>query len=533
MSSYDPDRRIWSGARVDPPIDPKRSLGEALLELLSRNPDKPVQIDAHTDRTLTRGGLRLRSIRIAQNLQSLGYGANDIATIAAMTSENLMPVTVALQLLALPYNSLFPNYAVDEMAHMMGQTQSRLVFCDAWNYETARDAARKEVVNDVRFFILDGAVDGVASVEELLAETGKEHEFQATAVDDPSKTTYSIFCSSGTTGKPKGICLSHANKTSSFCTPVFSNLVFLAIGSIHWVSVAFTHDLAIFCDSVVVITRKPFSEDLFFDLIERYAINGINGPPVYAHALMNHPRIAKADLSAIKLWGIGGYFVSDSIRDAVDAALPAGRSFTIYASTECGLIASDLAKRKRGAIGQVMPNVQIRIVDEEGQSLGTGELGELWIKRFTPFVGYYKNEEATKAVLHEDEWFQSGDMGYFDEDRYLYLVDRKGDSFKYANDLVSPQELEDLISQVEGVVQVCVVGIPTADRRQELPTAVVIRRVGSTVSEQQIVQFIEKHVNDHKRLRGGVYFVDQLPCTSKGNVRRKVVRKMILDNEIK
>ncbi|XP_058452864.1 uncharacterized protein LOC131431270 [Malaya genurostris] len=535
MSFYDPDRRVWSGPRIASSFDPKRGLGEVLLDLLSRNPDKLVQIDADTGRTLSRDQLKLRAIRIAQHLREEFdlSGVNDIVTIAASSSENLTPVAIALQLLAVPYNTLFPNFTVDEMAHMMSKTQSRLAFCDAWNYVTVRDAAQSAVKGEVNFFILDGSVDGVPSVDELLKETGRENEFQPAKVNDPSKTIYSIFCSSGTTGPPKGICLSHSNKINSFLMPIYRDYVYLAIGSIHWISVAFTHDMAIFYDSVVVITRKPFSEDLFFDLIEKYRINGLNGPPVFAHALARHPRAKSADLSSLKLWGIGGYFVSDDIRDAVDALLPGGKSYTIYASTECALIAADLLQRKRGAVGPVLSNLEIKIVDDEGRSLGVGEQGELWIKRSPPFLGYFKNEEATAAVLDAEGWFQSGDLGYFDDEGFLYLVDRKGDLFKFRNDSVSPQQLEDIIVQMEGVKKVCVVGIPTDDRREELPTAVVVRDEGSTISEQAIVQFVEERVMDHKRLRGGVYFVDEMPFTSKGNVKRKTVRKMIMDQEIK
>ncbi|XP_058839556.1 uncharacterized protein LOC131695046, partial [Topomyia yanbarensis] len=313
---------------------------------------------------------------------------------------------------------------------------------------------------------------------------------------------------------------------------IFNNLVFLAMGSIHWISVAFTHDMAIFYESTVVLTRKPFSEDLFFDLIEKYRINGVNGPPVYSHALVQHPRAKRVDLSSMKLWGIGGYFVSDGLRDAVDALHPSGRSFTIYASTECGLIAADLLKRKRGAVGSVLSNLEIKIVDDEGRSLGVGEQGELWIKRTPTFLGYFKDEKATAEALDAEGWFRSGDMGYFDEEGYLFLVDRKGDTFKYY-DAVSPQQLEDIILQMEGIKQACVVGIPTQERSKELPTAVVVRDVPSAVSEEDIVLFVEKRVTDHKRLRGGVYFVDGMPLTSKGNVKRKVVRKMIMDGEIK
>lgn len=116
-------------------------------------------------------------------------------------------------------------------------------------------------------------------------------------------------------------------------------------------SVAITQDIVIFHDSVVVITRRLFSENLFFGLVEKYKITSMTGPPIHAYNIIHHPRAKTADLSSIKLWGIGGYFVSDNMREAVDALLPNGRSYTIYGTTENGLIATDMMTGlKRGTV---------------------------------------------------------------------------------------------------------------------------------------------------------------------------------------
>lgn len=162
-----------------PLCDPNRNFGEVLLELLERNPDKPVQIDADTGHVMSRGELRLRAIRIAQHLKDdFGYGTNDIVTIAAMYSENLVPLSVALQCAAIAYDAINPDFNVRDMVAFMQRTQSRMVFCDVQNYETVRDAAREAVEGDVRIFTLNGSVEGALSVDALLGETGREHEFK-------------------------------------------------------------------------------------------------------------------------------------------------------------------------------------------------------------------------------------------------------------------------------------------------------------------------------------------------------------------
>ncbi|XP_062552731.1 uncharacterized protein LOC134217908 isoform X2 [Armigeres subalbatus] len=531
MTTYDADRRVWSGPRSQPLFDPRRSLGDVVMELLSRNTDKPVLIDGDSGRVLTRGDVRSRAVRIAQNLRDkfdLNSGTDEIVTVAALANENLVPLLVALQFLAVPYNALYPQYSEEEMGHMMRQTQSRLIFCDSENYSVVKEAAGKAINQDVVFFIMNEDIEGTRSVLELLDETGIEDEFVPVEVEDTTKAVWSIFCSSGTTGVPKGICLSHANRTSSYVPQPLSNLRILSLGSIHWISVAYSYDMALFYDSVLIFTRKPFSAELFFDLMDKYRFNAINGQPLYATSVTNHPLAKSADLSSMALWGIGGYFVSDSVRDAVDAILPNGKSYTIYANSECGLIAMDVFQRKRGAVGTVSSNMEIRVVDDDGNLLEVGESGELLFKRSTPFLGYLNNEGATKAALDEDGWFRSGDTGYFDEEGFLYLGERKSEVFKYI-DHVPPMLLEGIIAQIEGVERVCVIGLPLEDKSGELPTAVVVKKEGSTLSGDEIAEYVAERVRDHMKLRGGVHFVDELPLTSKGSVKRKEVKKNILD----
>lgn len=151
------------------------------MELLNRSPEKPILIDGDSGRVLTRGELRTRAVRIAQNLKKLfncGEKSDEVVTVAALGNENLIPLLVALQFLAVPYNTLYPNYTEDEMAHMMRQTQSRLMFCDSSNYRTVSKASRKAIEGDVVIFSLDQFTEGARSIEDLLVETGSEDEFK-------------------------------------------------------------------------------------------------------------------------------------------------------------------------------------------------------------------------------------------------------------------------------------------------------------------------------------------------------------------
>lgn len=176
MASYDPERRVWSGARQPSLFNPECNFGQIVLNLLERSPDKVIQIDGDTGRVMTRAEMRVRIVRVAQRLQKLGYGVGDIASVVAVNSENLAPLVLALQVLGVGFNALAPTFDADEMAHMMRQTQSKLVFCDADNYETVQIAAGRAIEGDYRIYVMEGAEDSL-SVNQLFEPTGTEHMF--------------------------------------------------------------------------------------------------------------------------------------------------------------------------------------------------------------------------------------------------------------------------------------------------------------------------------------------------------------------
>lgn len=176
MASYDPERRVWSGPRQPCIFNPQCNFGQIVLNLLERSPDKVIQIDGDTGRVMTRAEMRLRIVRVAQHLQRLGYGVGDIASVMAVNSENLAPLVLALQVIGIGFNALAPTFDEHEMAHMMRQTQSKLVFCDADNYDTVKVAAGKAIEGDYRIYVMEGAEESLA-VNQLFEPTGTEHMF--------------------------------------------------------------------------------------------------------------------------------------------------------------------------------------------------------------------------------------------------------------------------------------------------------------------------------------------------------------------
>lgn len=178
LPAFDPTTKVWSGIHRPPLLNPEASLGQVILHTLSLNPSKEIQIDADTGRSMTNGELQLRAIRVVQNLKELGFCKGDMVTMACANSENVAPLAVGLLINGMPFNTLSPSYGVDDMVHMMKITQPKLVFCDANNYETIKQAVALAVKDKPLVYVFEsGETDCVYRVEDLLKVTGREHFF--------------------------------------------------------------------------------------------------------------------------------------------------------------------------------------------------------------------------------------------------------------------------------------------------------------------------------------------------------------------
>ncbi|KFB41474.1 AGAP008545-PA-like protein [Anopheles sinensis] len=535
QATYDAASRTWEGPTVKAVFNPEASIGQVIFEVLNRSSDRLVQIDMDTGRSMTYAEFKTRMVRFAQNLTAIGVGKGDVVALANANSENLGPLVCALLSIGAPFNALSPNFNEDDMAHMLGTTKPKLVFCDANNFDVVRSAVtrmRKGITPPI--YVFEDKRDDVQHAEELLKETGQEDTFMPHYLGDSRKTLAAILCSSGTSGAHKGVNLSHASlmKFEVFFTlhhPKNSPVqrVYFNFSAIYWVTGVLWLVNVLINGDVRLFTRNGFNEEQFFEAAERYNAAFVFTPPAYANAILCHPRIKTVDLRSIKFWLIGGSMVPEDLRDRVDALLPNGRSLNAFGSSECGLVATDFGARIPDAIGMLYAGIRARVIDELGNRLGVGERGEFLLKPEYPFLGYYGNKAATANSCDDEGYFRTGDIGYIDENGTLYLVDRLKDIFKYKNFHVTPSELEMLIRKIDGVQEVSVVGVPDADRVTDLPAALIVKNPGSDLDAQIVHTVIDSQVSDFKRLRGGVHFINELPKTISGKVLRREVVEII------
>ncbi|XP_062537436.1 uncharacterized protein LOC134205833 [Armigeres subalbatus] len=527
---YDEDEQLWRGRDIPEIYNPNQSIGQLIWSLLNRAPWKIAQISAESGVRVTYSEMRLRSIRAAQNLAMIvGLEKGDMVTIVSRNNEKVAPVVFGCFMLGTPINTLDPGFRRDDFAHMFETTKPKCVICEGDLVHEV--VAGCEMVGIAPELIVFGTrINGYGKVDDLLVETGTEKHFLPAEIDDPVNALAIVLCSSGTTGRSKGVCLSHglcvANMSGTW-TCYESDRV-LCLSSLYWISGIGTLVAATAAGATRIITTEPFSSGMIIDLIEQHRVSVIFFPPSHALAILKNPTIGMVDFSSLRMVLCGGGPVSADLKRSFEMYLSKGRFHVVYGLSELGGAGciSEMAY-KNGSVGVLSNGVMAKVVDDEGNVVPSNQDGELYVKAKHIFMGYYGNAESTAEILSEDGWLRTGDVARVDEDGFFYIVDRKKDIIKYAGYQISPTEIETVIMKIPGVVAVCVTGIPVPGN--DLPVALVIKALNSEVTEEKIIQTVAKNMLNFKHLRGGVYFVTSFPMTPSGKILRRTCRDIAIE----
>jgi 4-coumarate--CoA ligase len=187
---------------------------------------------------------------------------------------------------------------------------------------------------------------------------------------------------------------------------------------------------------------------------------------------------------------------------------------------------------KPGSIGEAVKGIYVKVIDENGKSLGPNKPGELCFKGSRIMKGYIGNEEASKEAIDENGWLHSGDVGYYDEDKQFYIVDRLKELIKYKAFQVPPAEIEGILLSHPSIKDAGVIGIPD-ERSGELPFAYVVKQPGASITEQEVIDFVASNTSKAKWIRGGVKFIAAIPKNPSGKILRREMREMYKNTKSK
>ncbi|XP_049538729.1 luciferin 4-monooxygenase-like [Anopheles darlingi] len=535
---FDVVSKSWRGAPLPSLYNPNQSLGELLFRALQRAPTHIAQISADTGRMVTFRELFHWSVRIAQSLPAkCGVVPGDIIAVVVRNGEKVAPLVFGCFMANIAINALDPSFRVEDYEHLVGLVRPKMIVCEP-DLVTVLRLVFAKLSFEPRLLVMDGSVAGCITIDDLLQPTGNEKDFAPNHLPNPSTELAYILCSSGTTGLAKGVSLSHSACIDRI-TRVFEAYVtdrILCFSSLYWVTGFGTLLAGTMCGATRIITREPWSTGLTLDLIERYRVTILFLPPPHLTQMLVNETIGMADFSSIRQLLTSGGPLPDEIKCSMERYLthPEAAVLPCFGLTEfCGVSMGTGRRYKPDSVGEVIPCVEAKIISEDGIPLDCDQEGELLLRSDIMFLGYYNNPIATSEVLDGDGWLRTGDIARYDADGMFYIVGRKKEIIKYGGYQVSPLELEQTILRLFGdgvgsltraLRLVCVAGVH--ERGNDLPITLAVRLPGVSISEQEIVDGVADVVADYKRLRGGVFFVDNLPLTSSGKIARKRCRDL-------
>ncbi len=335
-----------------------------------------------------------------------------------------------------------------------------------------------------------------------------------------------ILYTSGTTGAPKGVTLTHGNLLANASAVIDylrldaddSVLSILAFYYAYGASVLHTHLLSGAC---IVLAQNLLFPHLLMDTIVRERITGFSGVPSTFALLLERVKLGDYDLSSLRYLTQAGGPMGPTLTQRLRAALPGARLFVMYGQTEATSrltwLPPERLDEKLGSVGIPVNGVSLRIVREHGGDADTGEDGEVWVRGANVMRGYWNNPESSAAVLR-DGWLRTGDIGHLDGDGYLWLVGRRSDMIKTGAHRVHPVDVEEVIAEVPGVAEVAVVGVDDDVLGQVIKAFVVAPGLPPR-SDNMIKAHCRERLASYKIPRD-ITFVSALPRTASGKVRR-------------
>ncbi|WP_338056057.1 long-chain-fatty-acid--CoA ligase [Scopulibacillus daqui] len=374
---------------------------------------------------------------------------------------------------------------------------------------------------------VDQVADDVIGFYELAAlADGTESSGERDTGIDENETAVVLY-TSGTTGKPKGVRLTHKNLYSNAESAAVNNkergttIGVLPLAHVYGLT---TSNICFLTGSSMIIFSK-FDVSKVFKAIETYKVRSFSAVPAMVHAMLSSSDSDLYDLSSLKKVSSGSapmpLALIRAFKEKFNADVLEG-----YGLSEAAPIVTahrEGLPYKPGSVGVPINGVDIRIVNEKGHELPAGEIGELIVRGDNVTPGYFQNDEETKKVL-KDGWLHTGDLARADEDGYLYIVDRKKDLIIRGGFNIYPRDLEELLISHHAVSEAAVIGVPD-ERMGEEVLAYVVKNPGFDITEAELIQFCQTHLAKNKTPRK-VIFIDALPRNSVGKVLKTKLRQL-------
>lgn len=500
---------------------PETALTPFVLHRAAELGAKPALIEGPTGRILTYQQLAESISIAAHNLAQRGFKKGEVFGIL---SPNCPEYAIAFHAVATlggivtPINPLYTSY---EVAHQLKDSGARFLVTVPGCLDKVAEAAKAAGVEELFVF---GEAPGATSFDSLLVDNGRAEQVEI----DPRVDLIALPYSSGTTGLPKGVMLTHYNLVANICQMeglcyfYETDTLICVLPLFHIYGLVVVLNMGLYSGATIVLMPR-FDLETFLQTLQRYEVTLAHLVPPIVLSLSKNPIIDKYELPHLKTIFSGaaplGEELTRACMDRLGVTIRQG-----YGMTETSPVTHSSpappALLKFGSVGVPAPNTECKIIDlENGATLGPNERGEVCVRGPQIMTGYLNNPEATAQTIDPDGWLHTGDIGYADEDGHFYIVDRAKELIKYKGFQVAPAELEAVLVTHPCVADAAVIPYPD-DEAGEVPKAIVVLKEPAEV--EAILEFVASRVAPHKRIRY-LEFAEQIPKSPSGKILRRVL----------
>ena len=509
-----------------------QQLGDVLRRSAARVPSRTALV--FRDQSDTFAELDTAVNRAANALAAEGVKKGDRVALLSHNSRSFVVLRFALARLGAVTTPINFMLNADDVAFILGHSGASMMLCEDALCPVA-DAAMAQNGKSLPKFAIPHAGDttpeGWRPVSDLLDHEDDSEVWHDVGSDDPIQMMFT----SGTESRPKGAILTSGALFAQYTSCIADGEMHEDAVSLHCLPLFHCAQLDCFLSPDLYLGVTSYLHDKadpaeMLAAIEAGGVTKLFCPPTVWIALLRHPDFDKRDLSSLNAGYYGASIMPTAVIEELAARLPNMRLFNFYGQTEMAPMATVLKPedqmRKLGSAGRPAVNVETRVVDDDDQPVPVGEVGEI-VHRSAHLITEYHGDPEKTAEAFRNGWFHSGDLGRFDEDGYLYVVDRKKDMIKTGGENVASREVEEAIFRHPAVAEVAVFGVPHPTWIEAV-TAVVVPKAGEPLTRDDVMAYCRDTLA-HFKAPKLVAIVDQLPKNASGKILKRELRMTYSD----
>ncbi len=510
---------------------PDVPLTSYIFEHAAGRASKAALVDGPSGRTYDYGTLQTMVQRFAGGLVERGFQPGDVLMILAPNLPEYAIVFHGTLVCGGTVTTANPTYTAGELRYQIQDSGATWLFTIPQLLPLAREAmagGQSPGNSSIKYIVVLGETQPADDIVDAFAMvSGDAYEGHASV--DAADAVAALPYSSGTTGHPKGVMLTHRNLVSNLvqCGPVVAAgpddvvIAVLPYFHIYGMQVLLNFTLRL---GATTVSLPRFDLEQFLQVMQDHAVTRAYLVPPIVLALAKHPVVDSYDLSKLKSIVSGAAPLSEELGQEASERLGV-EVLQGYGLTETSPVThvATAGSGKPGSVGGLVPNSECRVVDvATDEDLAEGRSGEIWVRGPHIMKGYLNNPQATADTIDADGWLHTGDIGYMDSNGDFYIVDRLKELIKYKGFQVPPAELEGLLLAHPAVADAAVIPVPD-EEAGEIPKAFVVLKPGAVATAEELQDFVAGQVASYKQIRQ-LEFIDAIPKAISGKILRRVLR---------